>query len=84
MIELFYVASPNVHKICVALEEMALDYRLTPVDVSKGEHHDPTRLYGAASGKLPVIRDSAPSDGGEPLVLTPAYRSFRGGFSVQF
>lgn len=24
------------------------------------------------------------SDGGDPLVLTPAYRSFRGGFSVQF
>ena len=24
------------------------------------------------------------SNSGEPLVLTPAYRSFRGGFSVQF
>ncbi len=69
MIELFYVASPNVHKICVALEEMALDYRLTPVDVSKGEHHDPARLAGATSGKLPVIRDDAPEDGGAPLTI---------------
>lgn len=24
------------------------------------------------------------NDGGDPLILTPAYRSFRGGFSVQF
>lgn len=69
MIEVFYVASPNVHKICVALEEMALDYRLTPVDVSKGEHHDPTKVPGAASGKLPVIRDDAPADGGEPIAV---------------
>jgi GST-like protein len=69
MIELFYVSSPNVHKICVALEEMAIAYRLTPVDLSKGEHHDRARLAGAASGKLPVIRDDAPADGGAPLTV---------------
>jgi GSH-dependent disulfide-bond oxidoreductase len=69
MIELFYVASPNVHKICVALEEMELAHRLTAVDVSRGDHHDPGKLGGAATGKLPVIRDEAPADGGEPMVV---------------
>ena len=68
MITLHYVASPNVHKICIALEEMDLDYTLVPVDLSKNEHRDPAKVGGAKNGRLPIIRDDAPSDDGEPIV----------------
>jgi len=68
MITLYYVASPNVHKICVALEEMELPYELSPVDLSKNEHRDPARVGGAKNGRLPIIRDDEPADGGEPIV----------------
>ena len=69
MIELFFVTSPNVYKIAIALEEMALPYRLCPVDLSTGAHLDPANVAGAATGKLPVIRDDDPPDGGEPVVV---------------
>lgn len=68
MITLFYVASPNVHKICVALEEMELPYKLVPVDLSKNEHRDPARVGGATNGRLPIIRDDEPIDGDDPVV----------------
>lgn len=68
MITLYYVASPNVHKICVALEEMGLNYELQPVDLSKNEHRDPAKVGGAKFGRLPIIRDAAPADGGEPVL----------------
>lgn len=69
MIDLFFVTSPNVYKISVALEEMGLAHTLCPIDLSRGEHRDPARIGGAVSGKLPVIRDTAPADGGDPITL---------------
>ena len=69
MIDLFFVTSPNVYKVTIALEEMGLPFTLHPVDISKGEHLDPGRIAGAFSPKLPVIRDNCPSDDGEPLVI---------------
>jgi GST-like protein len=69
MIELCYVSSPNVHKICIALEEMALPYRMRVVDLSKGEHHKPENVAGSVTGKLPVICDSDPADGGQPITV---------------
>ena len=69
MIDLFFVTSPNVYKVTIALEEMGLPFTLHPVDISKGEHLDPGRIAGAFSPKLPVIRDNSPPDDGEPLVI---------------
>jgi GST-like protein len=69
VIELFFVTSPNVYKIVIALEEMALPYTLRPVDLSAGAHLDPANVAGVATGKLPVIRDDEPADGGEPVVV---------------
>mgnify|MGYP003574998489 CR=1 FL=1 len=69
MIDLFFVTSPNVYKISIALEEMALSHRLFPVDLSKGEHHDPARIGGGVTGKVPVIVDHEPADGGAPLTI---------------
>lgn len=69
MIDLFFVTSPNVYKVTIALEEMGLPFTLHPVDISKGEHLDPGRIAGAFSPKLPVIRDNSPPDDGDPLVI---------------
>src|SRR5437763_323120 len=67
--ELFYSSSPNVYKVMIALEELGLHYRLVLVDLSAGEQKDPARLGGAIHGKVPVLRDEAPADGGEPVTL---------------
>lgn len=68
MIELFFVTSPNVYKVAIALEEMELPYTLTPIDLSKGDHLDPSKVAGALTRKLPVIRDSTPADG-DPITI---------------
>ncbi len=67
--ELFYSSSPNVYKVMIALEELDLDYSLVFVDLSQGEQHDPARLAGAIHGKVPVLRDEAPADGGEAVTI---------------
>ena len=69
MIELFFCTSVNVYKVAIALEEMGLAYEHRLIDISKGEQHDPARLAGSPTGKLPVIRDHNPADGGEPVVV---------------
>jgi hypothetical protein len=46
----------------------------------------PARIEALADFRNPLAQGYVPvsRSGGETLVLTPAYRSFRGGFSVQF
>src|SRR3546814_865304 len=48
---------------------MGLEYRFRPTDLSKGEHLDPANVAGAINGKLPVIRDDSPADGGDPITI---------------
>ena len=69
MIELFFCTSVNVYKVAIAMEEMGLEYEHRLIDISKGEQHDSARLAGSPTGKLPVIRDFDPADGGEPAVV---------------
>ena len=69
MIELFFCTSVNVYKVAIAMEEMELEYEHRLIDISKGEQHDPALLAGSPTGKLPVIRDLDPADGGEPVVV---------------
>ncbi len=69
MLDLFFVTSPNVYKATIALEEMGLDYRLCPVDISQGEHLVPENIAHSPSPRLPVLRDNDPDDGGDPIVI---------------
>ena len=69
MIELFYSPSPNVYKVMIALEEMALPYDIIFVDLSKGEQFDPARLGGSIAGKVPVVRDHQPGWGEDPVTV---------------
>ncbi len=69
MIDLYFATSPNVYKVAIALEEMALPYRIVPVDLSQGVHRDSAQLAGANTGKVPVIVDHDPPDGGAPFTV---------------
>ena len=56
-IELHAFDTPNGRKISVALEEMALPYTVTIVDIRKGDQHDPEFLKISPNGKIPAIVD---------------------------
>jgi GST-like protein len=69
MIDLHFWPTPNGHKITLALEEMALDYRLVPVDLQAGAQHQPGFLAISPNNRMPAIVDRAPSDGGDPVAI---------------
>jgi len=60
-------ASPNVYKVVLLLEELALPYRLIPVDIRRGEQFSTDFLAVGRNNKVPVIVDHEPSDGGPAL-----------------
>ena len=58
--------TPNGRKISVALEEMALEYVIKPVDISKDEQFDPAFLAISPNNKIPAITDPD-GPGGAPI-----------------
>lgn len=69
MIELLYWTTPNGHKITMFLEETGLPYRITPVNIGKGEQFEPGFLKVAPNNRIPAIIDHEPKDGGAPISL---------------
>lgn len=69
MIDLYYAATPNGHKITLFLEESGLPYQLHPVDIAAGEQFAPAFLAISPNNKIPAIVDRQPLDGGAPLSL---------------
>lgn len=67
MIDLYYWATPNGHKITIFMEEAGLPYNLKPVDINKGQQFAPEFLAIAPNNRIPAIVDHAPADGGAPL-----------------
>lgn len=67
MIDLYYWPTPNGHKITLFLEEAGLEYRIIPVDISKGDQFKPEFLKISPNNKMPAIVDHAPADDGAPL-----------------
>ena len=68
MIDLHTWATPNGHKISVMLEEVALPYRVHPVNIGAGEQFAPAYLAINPNGKIPAIVDhEGPT--GQPLSL---------------
>ena len=55
--------TPNGRKISVALEEMALPYKVFPVNISKGEQMAPEFLAISPNNKIPAIVDRNGPDG---------------------
>jgi GSH-dependent disulfide-bond oxidoreductase len=67
MIDLHYWTTPNGHKITMFLEETGLPYRITPVNIGKGDQFRPAFLAIAPNNRIPAIVDDAPADGGAPV-----------------
>ena len=57
MIELFSADTPNGKKISIMLEEINFKYKLTKVDISKGEQFNPEFIKISPFSKIPVIID---------------------------
>ena len=62
MIELFTAATPNGHKISIALEELKLPYQLREIDFSRGEQREPWFLQINPNGRIPAIIDHGLGD----------------------
>jgi GST-like protein len=67
VIDLYGMASPNVIKIAIMLEELALPYRVSHVDVMHGAGRTPEFQALNPLGKVPVIVDSEGSAAGQPV-----------------
>ena len=57
MITLYTAATPNGHKISIALEELGLAYRVERVDLQAPEHPTPELLALNPNHKIPVLDD---------------------------
>jgi len=57
MFDLYTAATPNGHKISIALEELALPYELHPINLTALEQKRPEFLAMNPNGRIPVLVD---------------------------
>jgi len=67
MMELFFFPSPNGIKIAIMLEECGLPYRVTHVDITRGDQFHPDYAALNPNSKIPSLIDHDAEDG--PLAL---------------
>ena len=68
MIDLYTWTTPNGRKVSIMLEELALPYRVHPINIGQGEQFKPEHLKINPNGKIPSIIDPEGPDG-EPITL---------------
>jgi GST-like protein len=57
MIDLYTWTTPNGRKVSILLEELGVEYRVMPIDISKGEQFAPEFLKIAPNNRIPAIVD---------------------------
>ena len=57
MIELFYANTPNGRKISIMLEEIKFDYKITEINLSKGDQFNSNFRKISPLSKIPAITD---------------------------
>ncbi len=62
MIDLYTAATPNGHKVSIALEELGLPYSLRVLDLSANEQKEPWFLALNPNGRIPAIVDHDEGD----------------------
>jgi len=67
MIDLYFWTTPNGYKPLLFLEEAGIEYRIRPVNISKGEQFEPEFLKISPNNRIPAIVDHDPEDGGVAL-----------------
>ncbi len=68
MIDVYFWPTPNGYKITIALEEMALPYRVVPIDIGHGEQFKPEFLKISPNNRMPAMVDSD-GPGGKPISI---------------
>ena len=68
MIDVYSWTTGNARKIYIMLEETGLEYRVHPVNISKGQQFEPDFLAISPNNKIPAITD-ADGPGGGPYSL---------------
>ena len=69
MIDFYFWTTPNGYKVLMFLEETGIPYRITPVNISKGEQFEPEFLRISPNNKMPAIIDNSPAEPGVPISL---------------
>ncbi|MBW8315357.1 MAG: glutathione S-transferase, partial [Hydrogenophaga sp.] len=62
MLDLYTAATPNGHKVSIALEELGLPYTLKVLDLTAGEQKTPAFLAINPNGRIPAIVDHEADD----------------------
>ncbi len=58
MIDFYTWTTPNGRKVAIMLEELGVDYKAHPIDISKDEQFDPDFLKIAPNNRIPAIVDT--------------------------
>jgi GST-like protein len=66
MIDLYTWTTPNGRKVSIMLEELALPYRVHPINIGKGEQFAPEYVAINPNSKIPSLVDS---DGSAPVAM---------------
>ena len=69
MIELYASDTPNGKKISIMLEEIEFPYKVTSIDLAKGDQFDPKFVEISPFSKIPVIKDEKESVFGSGAIL---------------
>ena len=69
MIDLHYWPTPNGKKVTILLEECALDYKIVPCNIQRGDQFKPEFLKINPNHRMPVMVDHEPQGGGEPIAI---------------
>ncbi|MFC3120045.1 glutathione S-transferase family protein [Agaribacter flavus] len=79
MIDLYLWRTPNGYKPLIFAEEAAIEYRLHPVNISKGQQFEPAFLEISPNNKIPALVDGSLSifeSGAILLYLAQKYQRF--------
>ena len=68
MIDLYTWTTPNGRKVSIMLEELAVPYRVHPVNIGKGEQFQPEYVRINPNAKIPSIVDPEGPDG-RPIAM---------------
>ena len=68
MIDLYTWTTPNGRKVSIMLEELALPYRVYPVNIGQGEQFKPEYVRINPNSKIPSIVDAEGPDG-KPIAM---------------
>jgi len=68
MIDLYTWTTPNGRKVSIMLEELALPYRVHPINIGQGEQYKPEYVKINPNSKIPSIVDPEGPDG-RPIAM---------------